>query len=120
MKLMRGYRFRREAFRLLQSFLLVFVAAFFVEAMADWARGRPIIMPLFALGLSACASASRACSSAVWMRFSLKVVMATAMSPISSLRPLPTISTPVSPVARRRRQSSDALKGLLMVKRASR
>jgi apolipoprotein N-acyltransferase len=54
MKLMRGYRFRREAFRLLQSFLLVFVAAFLVEAMADWARGRSLVLPLAALGLSAC------------------------------------------------------------------
>lgn len=54
MKLMRGYRFRREALRLLKSFLLVFVAAFLVEAVAGWARGRSLVLPLAALGLSAC------------------------------------------------------------------
>jgi hypothetical protein len=54
MKLMRGYRFRREAFRLLKSFLLVFVAAFLLEAIVEGVRGRPITAPLLALALSAC------------------------------------------------------------------
>ena len=52
MKLMRGYRFRREAFTMLRAFLIVFVAAFAVEALSDWARGRTLIMPVTALALS--------------------------------------------------------------------
>ena len=52
MKLMRGYRFRREAFTMLRAFLIVFVAAFAVEAVSDWARGRTLIMPVTALALS--------------------------------------------------------------------
>jgi hypothetical protein len=51
---MRGYRFRREAIRMLKSFLLVFAGAFLVEALADWARGRSLVLPLAALILSAC------------------------------------------------------------------
>ena len=54
MKLMRGYRFRREAFKMLKAFLLVFVGAFAVEAAADWAKGRPLSVPLVALAASAC------------------------------------------------------------------
>jgi hypothetical protein len=54
MKLMRGYRFRREAIRMLKSFLLVFAGAFLVEALAEWARGNSIVLPLMALTLSAC------------------------------------------------------------------
>ena len=54
MKLMRGYRFRREAFKLLKAFLLVFIGAFAVEAVMDWAKGRPPSVPLIALAASAC------------------------------------------------------------------
>jgi hypothetical protein len=53
-KLMRGYRFRREAFKMLKAFLLVFIAAFAVEAAMDWAKGQPPSVPLLALALSAC------------------------------------------------------------------
>ncbi len=54
MKLMRGYRFRREAIRMLKSFLLVFAGAFLVEALAEWARGGSVLLPLMALTASAC------------------------------------------------------------------
>jgi uncharacterized membrane protein len=53
-KLMRGYRFRREAFKLLKAFLLVFVGAFAIEAVMDWAQGKPPSVPMMALALSAC------------------------------------------------------------------
>jgi len=53
MKLMRGYRFRREAFKMLKAFLLVFAAAFAVEALSDWARGKTLDVPLAALTVSA-------------------------------------------------------------------
>ena len=53
MKLMRGYRFRREAFTMLRAFLLVFLGAFAVEAFSDWARGRSLDIPMTALGVSA-------------------------------------------------------------------
>ena len=52
MKLMRGYRFRREAFTMLRAFLLVFLGAFFLEALSDWARGRAPDTPVMALILS--------------------------------------------------------------------
>ena len=51
---MRGYRFRREAFKMLRAFLLVFIGAFAVEAAMDWANGRPPSVPLVALAASAC------------------------------------------------------------------
>ncbi len=54
MKLMRGYRFRREAIRMLKSFLLVFAGAFLVEALAQWGRGDSVLLPLMALMASAC------------------------------------------------------------------
>ena len=54
MKLMRGYQFRREAIRMLKSFFLVFAGAFLVEALAQWARGDSILLPLMALTASAC------------------------------------------------------------------
>ncbi|MGZ5925217.1 MAG: hypothetical protein ACXWLJ_00960 [Rhizomicrobium sp.] len=54
MKLMRGYRFRREAFKMLKAFLLVFIGAFAIEAAMDWANGRSPSMPLIALAASAC------------------------------------------------------------------
>ena len=54
MKLMRGYRFRREAFKLLKAFILVFVGAFAIEAVMDWAQGAAPRVPLLALALSAC------------------------------------------------------------------
>jgi len=54
MKLMRGYRFRREAIRMLKSFLLVFVGAFLLKALVEWARGNPPTLSLLALALSAC------------------------------------------------------------------
>jgi len=54
MKLMRGYRFRREAIRMLKSFFLVFVGAFLVEALAQWGRGDSVLLPLVALTVSAC------------------------------------------------------------------
>ncbi len=51
---MRGYRFRREAFKMLKAFLLVFIGAFAIEAAMDWANGRSPSMPLIALAASAC------------------------------------------------------------------
>ena len=51
---MRGYRFRREAFKMLKTFLMVWVAAFAIEAAADWAKGQTPSVPLLALALSAC------------------------------------------------------------------
>ena len=53
MKLMRGYRFRREAFTMLRAFLAVFVGAFVLEALSGWAWGRSLSMPLMALAASA-------------------------------------------------------------------
>jgi putative effector of murein hydrolase LrgA (UPF0299 family) len=53
MKLMRGYRFRREAFKMLKAFLAVFFAAFVIEAVSDWVQGRAPAVPLVALALSA-------------------------------------------------------------------
>jgi hypothetical protein len=53
MKLMRGYRFRREAFTMLRAFLLVFLGAFLLEALSDWARGRGLDKPVMALIVSA-------------------------------------------------------------------
>jgi hypothetical protein len=53
MKLMRGYRFRREALTMLRAFLMVFLGAFAVEAVLDWARGRTLGMPITALTVSA-------------------------------------------------------------------
>jgi hypothetical protein len=53
MKLMRGYRFRREAFTMLRAFLLVFLGAFAVEAFSDWARGRSLEKPVTALVMGA-------------------------------------------------------------------
>lgn len=53
MKLMRGYRFRREAFTMLRAFLLVFLGAFAIEALMDWARGRTLHVPFIALTISA-------------------------------------------------------------------
>lgn len=52
MKLMRGYRFRREAFTMLRAFLLVF-RAFAIEAFLDWVRGRGLGKPVTALAVSA-------------------------------------------------------------------
>lgn len=53
MKLMRGYRFRREAFTMLRAFLLVFTAAFAIEAFSDWARGKSLEKPVTALVVAA-------------------------------------------------------------------
>ncbi|MES2253741.1 MAG: hypothetical protein V4559_01725 [Pseudomonadota bacterium] len=53
MKLMRGYRFRREAFKMLKAFLAVFVIAFAVEALSDWGQGKTLDRPLAALTVSA-------------------------------------------------------------------
>jgi hypothetical protein len=53
-KLMRGYRFRREAFKMLKAFLLVFIGAFAIEAAMDWAKGQSPSVPLIALAASAC------------------------------------------------------------------
>ncbi len=55
MKLMRGYRFRREAFKMLKAFLLVWIAAFGIEVMSDWAKGQMPSVPMLALALSALA-----------------------------------------------------------------
>jgi len=54
MKLMRGYRFRREAFRMLKTFLVVWIAAFLIEAAMDWGRGVLPARPFLALAASAC------------------------------------------------------------------
>lgn len=51
---MRGYRFRREAFKMLKAFLLVFIGAFAIEAGMDWAKGQSPSVPLIALAASAC------------------------------------------------------------------
>jgi hypothetical protein len=53
-KLMRGYRFRREAFKMLKAFLLVFIGAFAIEAAMDWSKGLSPSVPLLALAASAC------------------------------------------------------------------
>ncbi|MBS0281353.1 MAG: hypothetical protein JSR25_09340 [Proteobacteria bacterium] len=53
MKLMRGYRFRREAFTMLRVFLLVFLGAFAIEAFSDWTRGRSLEKPVTALAVAA-------------------------------------------------------------------
>ena len=53
MKLMRGYRFRREAFTMLRAFLLVFLGAFAVEVFSDWTRGRSLEKPVTALVVAA-------------------------------------------------------------------
>lgn len=53
MKLMRGYRFRREAITMLRAFLLVFLGAFAIEAFLDWVRGRGLGKPVMALAVSA-------------------------------------------------------------------
>ncbi len=53
MKLMRGYRFRREAFKMMKAFLAIFFAAFVIEAVSDWVQGRAPARPLMALALSA-------------------------------------------------------------------
>jgi uncharacterized membrane protein YhhN len=53
MKLMRGYRFRREAFTMLRAFLLVFLGAFAIEIFSDWARGKSLEIPVTALVVAA-------------------------------------------------------------------
>ncbi len=53
MKLMRGYRFRREAFKMLRAFLAVFVGAFALEALSGWAWDKTLSVPLMALAASA-------------------------------------------------------------------
>ncbi len=53
MKLMRGYRFRREAFTMLRVFLMVFLGAFAIEIFSDWTRGRSLEKPVTALAVSA-------------------------------------------------------------------
>ena len=52
MKLIRGYRFRREALKMLAAFALVWVGGFLVEAGFDWMRGKDPSMALTALGLT--------------------------------------------------------------------
>ena len=54
MKLMRGYRFRREALRMLKTFLVVWIAAFLFEALMDWGKGELPARPFLALVASAC------------------------------------------------------------------
>jgi hypothetical protein len=53
MRLMRGYRFRREAFTMLRAFLAVFAGAFVIEAMSDLAQGKSLSKALTALSVSA-------------------------------------------------------------------
>lgn len=53
MKLMRGYRFRREAFTMMRAFLVVFAIAFVIEALSDLVQGKSLSRPLAALEVSA-------------------------------------------------------------------
>lgn len=52
MKLIRGYRFRREARKMLAAFALVWVGGFLAEAGFDWLRGKDPSIALTALGLT--------------------------------------------------------------------
>lgn len=52
MKLMRGYRFRREALKMLKVFLLVWFGGFSLEAGFDWLRGKDPSLSLIALVIS--------------------------------------------------------------------
>ena len=52
MKLIRGYRFRREALKMLAAFALGWAGGFLVEAGFDWMRGKDPSMALTALGLT--------------------------------------------------------------------
>jgi hypothetical protein len=51
--MMRGYRFRREAFKMLKVFLLVWIAGFAAEGVLDWLRGGTFVFAITALALSA-------------------------------------------------------------------
>jgi hypothetical protein len=51
-KLIRGYRFRREARRMLVVFALVWIGGFLVEAGFDWLRGKDPSIALTALVLT--------------------------------------------------------------------
>lgn len=51
---MRGYRFRREAFKMLKTFLVVWIGGFLFEAGMDWLGGRGPSMGFTALAISAC------------------------------------------------------------------
>lgn len=52
--MMRGYRFRREAFKMMKAFLLVWIGGFLFEAGLDWLRGRSPSLGIAALAISAC------------------------------------------------------------------
>jgi uncharacterized membrane protein required for colicin V production len=51
--MMRGYRFRREAFKMLKVFLLVWIGGFIAEGALDWLRGGTPDLAITALALSA-------------------------------------------------------------------
>jgi F0F1-type ATP synthase assembly protein I len=52
--MMRGYRFRREAFKMLKTFLVVWIVGFLLEAGLDWVRGGSPSLGFTALAISAC------------------------------------------------------------------
>jgi hypothetical protein len=51
--MMRGYRFRREAFKMLKVFLLVWIGCFAAQGALDWLRGGNFDLAITALALSA-------------------------------------------------------------------
>ena len=51
--MMRGYRFRREAFKMLKVFSLVWIVGFATKGALDWLDGRGPGMAITALALSA-------------------------------------------------------------------
>lgn len=52
-KLIRGYRFKREAIRMLTTFLVVWIGGFGLLAGCDWLWGKDTGAALTALGLTA-------------------------------------------------------------------
>ncbi len=52
-KLIRGYRFKREAIRMLKTFLVVWIGGFGLLAGCEWLWGKDMKAALTALGLTA-------------------------------------------------------------------
>ncbi len=53
MKLIRGYRFKREAILILKTFLVVWIGGFGLVAGCEWLWGKDTAAALMALGLTA-------------------------------------------------------------------
>lgn len=53
MKLIRGYRFKREAILMLKTFLVVWIGGFSLLAACEWLWGKDVSLALAALGVSA-------------------------------------------------------------------